>query len=69
VKRSSQLSKYSRMSVLFRARVVRGVAGVYSRENEATRRRPGEGNGRVEVKDSRRGGGKCMQQAGADEGN
>jgi len=67
------------MSVLFRARVVRSVAGVYSKENEATRRRPGEG---VEVKDSRRGGGlvrwdvsyaavvrSSRQRAGAHEGN
>ena len=32
---------------------MRRVAGVDSRENEATRGRPGEENGRVEVKDSR----------------
>ena len=35
---------------------MRRVAGVDSRANEATKGRPGEENGRVEVKDSRRGG-------------
>jgi len=35
---------------------VRRVARVDSKENEATRGRPSEENGRVEVKDSRRGG-------------
>ena len=34
---------------------MRRVAGVDSRENEATRGRPGEENG-MELKDSRRGG-------------
>ena len=40
----------------FRARIVRRVAGVDSRENEATRGRQGEENERVEVKECRRDG-------------
>jgi len=41
----------------FRARIVRrGVVGVDSRENEATRGRLGKENERVEVEECRRGG-------------